>query len=67
MAIHTGSKLGLEIMEALGIDSQRVVSIKLILEAGDIAKVEVVRAVSVDDGERLIQKLSSYILVPADE
>lgn len=59
----TSHTLGKQVCEALGIDPSGVRSLTLKMKADDLAIVEIVRFIEVDEAGRLIETCSEYRLV----
>jgi len=64
MTFVTGQELGTKICKALDLDPLRVRSIRLELEAGSIAEVEVGYFVQRKQGDDVEQVMKRYALVP---
>lgn len=66
ISISSGNSLGLQVLEALGLDPKRVTSVEISMEANQAATVTVRR--HIDDGEarKVADCLSRYEVRPID-
>lgn len=65
--IQTGNELGMAILEALGIPSDKVAGVSIDMEPGRLASVTVVRHVDSDEAQKLVMELQKYDLVRQED
>ncbi len=58
--LMTGNALGLQVLEALGIDHRNVTAVQIDMRAMEAATIQITRSVKVEEAQQIVNYLSAY-------
>lgn len=64
--LQTGNTLGLQVLEALGIDAKFVTEVQINLKAGEVATAQITVAIYDDQARAMVDHFSTYKVVEAE-
>lgn len=62
----TGNTLGMQVLEALGIDPANVSTVQINLACNQAATVQITRLIKDEEARQIVDHLSKYRIEPAD-
>lgn len=67
MAVILGSAIGKQLCDVLGLDAEKVESLRIDVAANELVRVSVTQSMYIDEVKEIIQILSNYNLVIAED
>ncbi len=64
--LMTGNALGLQVLEALGIDHKNVTAVQIDMRAMEAATIKITRSIKVEEAQQIVNYLSAYRIEPAE-
>lgn len=64
--LHTGNTLGLQVLEALGIEAKFVTEVQISLKAGEVATAQITVAIYDEQARAMVDHFSAYKVVEAE-
>lgn len=62
----TGNTLGIQVLEALGIDPNNVCAVQIDLACNQAATIQITRLIKDEEARQIVDHLSKYRIEPAD-
>lgn len=64
--LHSGDTLGLQVLEALGIEAKYVTEVQISLRAGQVATAQITVAIYDEQARAMVDHFSTYKVVEAE-